>query len=167
MALVLKDRVRETTTTTGTSSLTLGGASATFDTFASVMSTNDTTYYAIVHTANGVDEWEVGLGTYSGTNTLARTTVLSSSNSGSATNFSAGTKFVFITLPESVPAQLDQASGDHDLASIITFGNHDTDNLSEGSSNLYFTNARADARVAASTAFEPAGTAVALAIALG
>ena len=49
MALVLKDRVRETTTTTGTSSLTLGGASATFDTFASVMSTNDTTYYAIVH----------------------------------------------------------------------------------------------------------------------
>ena len=57
---------------------TLGGASATFDTFASVMSTNDTTYYAIVHTANGTDEWEVGLGgTYSGTNTLARTTVLS------------------------------------------------------------------------------------------
>ena len=55
MALVLKDRVRETTTTTGTSSLTLGGASATFDTFASVMSTNDTTYYAIVHTANGTD----------------------------------------------------------------------------------------------------------------
>ena len=50
--------------------LTLGGASATFDTFASVMSTNDTTYYAIVHTANGTDEWEVGLGTYSGTNTL-------------------------------------------------------------------------------------------------
>jgi len=87
MALVLKDRVRETTTTTGTSNLTLGGASATFDTFASVMSTNDTTYYAIVHTANGTDEWEVGLGTYSGTNTLTRTTVLSSSNSGSATNF--------------------------------------------------------------------------------
>ena len=167
MALVLKDRVRETTTTTGTSSLTLGGASATFDTFASVMSTNDTTYYAIVNTANGVDEWEVGLGTYSGTNTLARTTVLSSSNGGSATNFSAGTKFVFITLPASVAAPLDPASGDHDLASIITFGNHDTDNLSEGSSNLYFTNARADARVAASTAFEPAGTAVALAIALG
>ncbi len=81
MALVLKDRVRETTTTTGTSSLTLGGATATFDTFASVMSTNDTTYYAIVHTANGTDEWEVGLGTYSGTNTLARTTLLSSSNS--------------------------------------------------------------------------------------
>ena len=167
MALVLKDRVRETTTTTGTSSLTLGGASATFDTFASVMSTNDTTYYAIVHTANGTDEWEVGLGTYSGTNTLARTTVLSSSNGGSATNFSAGTKFVFITLPASVAAHLDPGSSDHDLNSIISFGNHDTDDLSEGSSNLYFTNARADARVAASTAFEPAGTAVALAIALG
>ena len=57
--------------------------------------------------------------------------------------------------------------GVHDLASVISFGNHDTDDISEGSSNLYFTNARADARVAASTAFEPAGTAVALAIALG
>ena len=70
MALILRDRVRETTTTTGTGNLTLGGASATFDTFASVMSTNDTTYYAIVHTANGTDEWEVGLGTYSGTTLL-------------------------------------------------------------------------------------------------
>ena len=106
-------------------------------------------------------------GTYSGTNTLARTTVLSSSNGGSATNFSAGTKFVFITLPASVAAHLDPGSSDHDLASIISFGNHDTDNLSEGSSNLYFTNARADARVAASTAFDAAGSAVALAIALG
>ena len=79
MALVLKDRVRETTTTTGTGALTLAGATATFDTFASVMSTNDTTYYAIVH-SGGADEWEVGLGTYSGTNTLTRTTVLSSPN---------------------------------------------------------------------------------------
>ena len=113
------------------------------------------------------DEWEVGLGTYSGTNTLTRTTVLSSSNSGSATNFSAGTKFVFITLPASVAAHLDPASNDHDLNSIISFGNHDTDDLSEGSTNLYFTNARADARVAASTAFDAAGSAVALAIALG
>ena len=166
MALVLKDRVRETTTTTGTGALTLAGASATFDTFASVMSTNDTTYYAIVH-SGGADEWEVGLGTYSGTNTLTRTTVLSSSNSGSATNFSAGTKFVFITLPAGAAAHLDPASNDHDLASVISFGNHDTDDISEGSTNLYFTNARADARVAASTAFDPAGSAVALAIALG
>ena len=166
MALVLKDRVRETTSTTGTGALTLAGASATFDTFASVMSTNDTTYYAIVH-SGGADEWEVGLGTYSGTNTLTRTTVLSSSNSGSATNFSAGSKFVFITLPASVAAHLDPASGDHDLASIITLGNHDTDNLSEGSSNLYYTNARVDARIAANPSGDPAGTAVAMAIALG
>jgi len=165
MALILRDRVRESTTTTGTSNLTLGGASATFDTFASVMSTNDTTYYAIVHTANGTDEWEVGLGTYSGTNTLTRTTVLSSSNSGSAVNFSAGTKFVFMTLPAGAAAHLDPASNDQDLASVITFGNHDTDNLSEGSTNLYYTNSRVDARIA--TSADPAGTAVALAIALG
>ena len=167
MALVVKDRVKETTTTTGTGTVTLGGAVSGFQTFTSVLSNADTTYYAIVHTANGTDEWEVGLGTYSGTNTLARTTVLSSSNSGSATNFSAGTKFVFITLPASVAAHLDPASNDHDLNSIISFGNHDTDDLSEGSTNLYFTNARADARVAASTAFDAAGSAVALAIALG
>ena len=165
MALILRDRVRESTTTTGTSNLTLGGASATFDTFASVMSTNDTTYYAIVHTANGTDEWEVGLGTYSATNTLTRTTVLSSSNSGSAVNFSAGTKFVFMTLPAGAAAHLDPASNDQDLASVITFGNHDTDNLSEGSTNLYYTNSRVDARIA--TSADPAGTAVALAIALG
>ena len=165
MALILRDRVRESTTTTGTSNLTLGGASATFDTFASVMTTNDTTYYAIVHTANGTDEWEVGLGTYSGTNTLTRTTVLSSSNSGSAVNFSAGTKFVFMTLPAGAAAHLDPTSSDHDLASVITFGNHDTDNLSEGSSNLYYTDARVDARIGTSS--DPAGTAVAMAIALG
>ena len=165
MALILRDRVRETTTTTGTGNLTLGGASATFDTFASVMSTNDTTYYAIVHTANGTDEWEVGLGTYSGTNTLTRTTVLSSSNAGSATNFSSGTKFVFITLPAGAAAHLDPASNDNDLASIISFGNHDTDDLAEGSTNLYYTDARVDARI--STGSDPAGTAVAMAIALG
>ena len=167
MAFVIKDRVKESTTTTGTGAISLGGADASFDTFSSAMSNGDTTFYAIITGATGVDEWEVGLGTYSGTNTLTRTTVLSSSNSGSATNFSAGSKFVFITLPASVAAHLDPASGDHDLASIITLGNHDTDNLSEGSTNLYYTNARVDARIAANPSGDPAGTAVAMAIALG
>lgn len=91
MALVLKDRVKETTTTTGTGTLTLAGAVSGFQSF-SVIGNNNTTYYAIV----GGTEWEVGLGTYS-SNTLARTTVLASSNSNSAVNFSAGTKDVFCT----------------------------------------------------------------------
>ena len=97
MALVLADRVKETTTTTGTGTVTLLGASTGFQSFAAVGDGN-TTYYTIAgQTGN---EWEVGIGTYttSGT-TLARTTVLSSSNSGSAVDFSAGTKDVFVTYP--------------------------------------------------------------------
>jgi hypothetical protein len=95
MALVVKDRVQETSTTTGTGTFTLAGAVTGFQSF-SVIGDGNTTYYAIV----GGTEWEVGLGTYtsSGT-TLSRTTILESSNSGSAVNFSAGTKNVFVTYP--------------------------------------------------------------------
>ena len=97
MALVLKDRVQETTTTTGTGTLTLGGAVTGYQSFSAIGNAN-TTYYAIY--ANGSSEWEVGIGTYtaSGT-TLSRTTVLSSSNSGSLVNFSAGTKNVWCDYP--------------------------------------------------------------------
>lgn len=97
MALVLKDRVKETSTTTGTGTFTLLGASTGFQSFSSIGDGN-TTYYTI--SLQGGSEWEVGIGTYtlSGT-TLARTTVLASSNSGSAVNFSAGTKDVFVTYP--------------------------------------------------------------------
>jgi len=99
MALVLADRVKETTTTTGTGTVTLLGASTGFQSFAVIGDAN-TTYYSIVgQTGN---EWEVGIGTYatSGT-TLARTTVLSNSSATqpSALNFSAGTKDVFVTYP--------------------------------------------------------------------
>jgi len=98
MALVIKDRVKETTTTTGTGALSLGGASTNFVTFSSVLSNADTTYYAIVDSTNTA--FEVGLGTYTSSgNTLTRTTVLASSNSGSAVNLSAGTKDVFMTYP--------------------------------------------------------------------
>jgi hypothetical protein len=95
MALVVKDRVQETSTTTGTGTLTLGGAVSGFQSF-SVIGNANTTYYAIV----GGSEWEVGLGTYtsSGT-TLSRDTILESSNGGTAVNFSAGTKNVFVTYP--------------------------------------------------------------------
>ena len=97
MALVLKDRVKETTTTTGTGTVTLAGAPTGFQSF-SVIGNGNTTYYAIVDPAAG--DWEVGLGTYtsSGT-TLSRTIVFESSNSGSLVNFAAGTKEVFVTYP--------------------------------------------------------------------
>lgn len=100
MALVLNDRVKETTTTTGTGAVALGGAVSSFETFGAGVGNNNTTYYAIVHqTAN---EFEVGLGTLDGTSAnLTRTTVISSSNSDAAVNFSAGTKDVFCTFPAS------------------------------------------------------------------
>lgn len=94
MALVVKDRVRETSTTTGTGTLTLAGAVTGFQTFSSAIGNANTTYYTIV---NG-SEWEVGIGTV-GAGTLARTTVLASSNAGSAVTFSAGTKDVFCSYP--------------------------------------------------------------------
>lgn len=97
MALVLADRVKETTTTTGTGTVTLLGASSGFQSFATIGNGN-TTFYCI--SAQTGTEWEVGIGTYtSAGTTLARTTVLSSSNGGSLVNFSAGTKDVFVTLP--------------------------------------------------------------------
>ena len=97
MALVLADRVKETTTTTGTGTLTLAGAATGFQAF-SVIGDGNTTYYSI--SSSSGSEWEVGIGTYtsSGT-TLARTTILASSNSGAAVNLSAGTKDVFATYP--------------------------------------------------------------------
>ena len=99
MAFIIKDRVKESTTSTGTGAITLGGAAATFDTFQSYMTNGDTTYYAIVHTTSGTDEWEVGLGTWNTGNTLTRTTVLAGSNGTSAQTFSAGAKDVFMTYP--------------------------------------------------------------------
>lgn len=90
------DRVKETTTTTGTGAITLAGAVTGFRTFASALSSGDRVYYAIV-TAVSQTEWEVGIGTF--TTTLARDTVLASSNSNALVNFSAGSKEVFVTLP--------------------------------------------------------------------
>lgn len=95
MALVLKDRVKETSTTTGTGTYTLAGAVTGFETFSEVGDGN-TTYYCCT---DGTD-FEVGIGTYtaSGT-TLARTTILQSSNSDNAVNWTAGTRTLFCTLP--------------------------------------------------------------------
>jgi hypothetical protein len=107
MPLVLKDRVKESSTTTGTGTLTLGGAESGFQSFA-VIGNGNTTYYAIVDSAAGT--WEVGIGTYtsSGT-TLARNTVLESSNSGNLVNFGAGAKDVFVTYPAELAVVTDEA----------------------------------------------------------
>ena len=95
MALVLADRVKETTTSTGTGNILLAGASTGFQSFA-VIGNNNTTYYTIA----GTTEWEVGIGTYTTSGpTLTRTTVLASSTGGAAINFSVGTKDVFVTYP--------------------------------------------------------------------
>ena len=98
MALVLADRVRETTTTTGTGSVTLGGAYTGFQTFSAGIGNANNTYYTIANSVSG--EWEVGIGTYTTSgNTLSRDTVLASSNAGSLVVFTAGSKDVFVTQP--------------------------------------------------------------------
>lgn len=101
MTLIIEDRVAETTTSTGTSNITLAGALTAYRTFASVCAVSDTCYYMIEAVdANGMPtgEWEAGLGTYSATNTLTRTTVHNSSNADAAVNFAAGTKRVAMAL---------------------------------------------------------------------
>ena len=110
MALVLADRVKETTTTAGTGTVTLDGASTGFQSFAVIGNAN-TTFYCIA--GQTTSEWEVGIGTYTSSGTLlARTTVLSNSagTQPSALSFSAGTKDVFVTYPSSKSVNLD-ASG--------------------------------------------------------
>lgn len=107
MALVLADRVQDTTTTTGTGNVTLSGSPpAGYQSFATGVGNGNTTYYTI--TAGS--EWEVGIGTYVGASTaLSRDTVLASSNNGNLVNFSAGTKTVFVTYPAEKSVNYDAA----------------------------------------------------------
>lgn len=131
MALVVKDRVRETTTTTGTGTVTLLGAVTGYQSFSAIGNAN-TTYYAI--SGQGGAEWETGLGTYtlSGT-TLSRDTVYSSSNGGTLVTFSAGTKDVYCVQPSSRTIILDSlgnatalgtpASGNASNLTSLTAGN--------------------------------------------
>lgn len=139
MALVLKDRVKVSATTTGTGTFTLGPAISGYDDF-SVIGDGNTTYYTIVLDT----EWEVGIGTYtaSGT-TLSRDTVLASSNSGSLVNFSAGTKEVFVTYP---------AGRSVNTADIGTIASQDSDNVSiTGGSIAVTANPTTDYQVATKT----------------
>ena len=107
MTLRWADRILETSTTTGTGAFTLAAAVTGYRRFADVPSiaTNDTCYYAIFAVdgnGNPSGDWETGLGTYSGANTLTRTTPSASTNGGAAVNFGAGTKYVMLTPPASV-----------------------------------------------------------------
>ena len=104
MAFVINDRVKENSTTTGTGTFTLSGAVTGFETFSSAIGNANTTYYTI-HTQNAA-QFEVGIGTV-GAGTLARDTVISSSNSDAAVDFTAGTKDVFCTMPASKVAYVD------------------------------------------------------------
>lgn len=113
MALVIADRVRETSTTTGTGTLTLDGAVTGFRTFGSAIGDGNTCYYTITLGA----DWEVGLGTV-GTGTLARTTVLRSSNSNNAVNFGAGTKDVFVTYTAEKSVYKDASNNVNALGTI-------------------------------------------------
>jgi hypothetical protein len=116
MALTISDRIKETTTTTGTGTYTLGGAVLGFETFTVNLSNSDTTYYCCTDNT----DFEVGLGTFtsSGT-TLARTTILASSNSNNAVNWSSGTRTIFCTIPAVKSVILD-ASGNATLGADLT-----------------------------------------------
>jgi hypothetical protein len=112
MSFVIADRVRETTTTIGTGTLSLDGAVVGFQAFTAV-GNNNTTYYTI----QGTTEWEVGIGTYLA-NTLSRDTVISSSSGGAKVSLSAGTKDVFVTLPAEKTVVVPASSTNH---SVVRF----------------------------------------------
>jgi hypothetical protein len=115
MALVVKDRVKETTTTTGTGTITLAGAVTGFQAF-SVIGDGNTTFYTIA----GGAEFEVGIGTYTlSSTTLSRDTILESSNAGAAVNFSAGTKDVFVTYPAERSVYVDGGGVTSDTGAIL------------------------------------------------
>jgi hypothetical protein len=131
MAFITADRVLDSSTSTGTGAFVVSGTPAAgYRTFSAVMSVNDTCYYSIQ--GQTTSEWEVGLGTYSSANTLTRTTVYSSSNSGSAVTFSAGTKNVFITMVASKSVQVDPSGSTTSAVNSISNG---TSNVSIASSN--------------------------------
>ena len=121
MAFVVNDRVKETTTSTGTGTINLAGAETGFETFVAGIGNSNTTYYCIQ--AQGGSAFEIGVGTVTDASpdTLSRTTIISSSNSDSAVDFGAGTKDVFCTLPAS-KAVIEDNSTNADIAGNLTVG---------------------------------------------
>ena len=121
MAFVVNDRVKETTTSTGTGTINLAGAETGFETFVAGIGNSNTTYYCIQ--AQGGSAFEIGVGTVTDASpdTLSRTTIISSSNSDSAVDFGVGTKDVFCTLPAS-KAVIEDNSTNADIAGNLTVG---------------------------------------------
>ena len=101
MAFIVNDRVKETTTTTGTGTITLLGAVEDFESFTAGIGDGNTTYYCIFHESDSYNEWEVGYGTFTASGTTLTRTAITSSNSDALVDFNAGTKSVFCTLPAS------------------------------------------------------------------
>jgi hypothetical protein len=135
MALILKDRVKESSSSSGTGNITLGGAIPGYQTFNAAIATGSTVYYTIHNlTAGDDDEWEVGVGTFTSPSTLSRDTVLSSST-GSKVNFTAGASGleVFVTQPAGEAVYINQATGKVEAfgngANTIAFTNINTTNL--------------------------------------
>ncbi|MDA7625486.1 hypothetical protein N8666_00580 [bacterium] len=144
MAFVLNDRVKETSTTTGTGAITFAGAVSGFETFSAGIGNSNTTYYVIAHqTAN---EFEVGFGTLDGSSaTITRTSIISSSNSDAAVDFSAGTKDVFCTLPSakiSLPSPKEYGSSSNPIIITTKVGTKTAAHpySGQGSSSAYFLN---------------------------
>jgi hypothetical protein len=157
MAFVTADRVRDTSTTAGSGSFSVSGTAPTgYRTFSAVLSVSDTFYYSIQHQT--LNEWEVGLGTYSSANTFARTTVYSSSNAGSAVTFSAGTKDVFITMAAARSLQLD-ASGNvtPSINGTLSWQSVQTGNFTAVAGNAYPVNTTSGAVTATLPASPTAG----------
>jgi hypothetical protein len=144
MALILKDRVKETSSSSGTGSVTLGGAFPGFQTFDAVVATGSTVYYTIHNLTAGVDdEFEVGVGTFTSPTTLSRDTVFSSSAGGtSKVNFTAGADGleVFITQPAEEAIYLNQATGKVEVGgngtNTVSFTNINTTNLTANTVTL-------------------------------
>jgi hypothetical protein len=139
MALVLADRVKETTTTTGTGTITLAGAVTGFQSFSAVGDAN-TTYYTIA--GQGTSEWEVGIGTYTASGTaLSRDTVLASSaGAPTKTNFSAGTKDVFVTYPAKRSVYSDGTNIVPDTAAVLGVVSGGTGQVSLTANNVVLGN---------------------------
>lgn len=142
MAHIVKDRVKETTTTTGTGALTLSGAMTGFRAFSAVCSVGDTCRYGIQAVdSNGLPtgDWEVGYGTYSASNTLTRTTVVDSSNAGSAVSFSAGTKQVWIGMDAAMAAWVRERLTADRTYYVRTDGSDSNNGLANTTSGAFLT----------------------------
>ena len=143
MALILKDRVKESSSSSGTGSITLGGAFVGFQTFNSAVANGSTVYYTIHNTTAGNDqEWEVGVGTFTAPSTLSRDTVFSSSaGAPTKTNFTGSSVLeVFITQPAEQALYTNQATGKVEVfgdgTNTVTFTNINTTNLTANTVTL-------------------------------